>query len=235
MTTDVSVLAISAAGIGLIHTLLGPDHYIPFIAMARAGDWSLRKTALITSLCGLGHVLGSVVLGSIGIILGLAVSSLEVIEAIRGDFAAWALIAFGSAYMLWGFRRAARTKPHKHSHNHATGESHSHAHMHFQTHAHVHGRPARFSPWALFVIFVLGPCEPLIPLLMYPAAKGSPIGLGIVVVVFALVTVATMLGVVLPSAYGMRLIRLDKMERFSHALAGASILLSGMGIKLLAL
>jgi sulfite exporter TauE/SafE len=235
MTTDVSVLAISAAGIGLIHTLLGPDHYIPFIAMARAGDWSLRKTALITSLCGLGHVLGSVVLGSIGIILGLAVSSLEVIEAIRGDFAAWALIAFGSAYMLWSFRRAARTKPHKHSHNHATGESHSHAHMHFQTHAHVHGRPARFSPWALFVIFVLGPCEPLIPLLMYPAAKGSPIGLGIVVVVFALVTVATMLGVVLPSAYGMRLIRLDKMERFSHALAGASILLSGMGIKLLAL
>jgi len=25
--------------------------------------------------------------------------------------------------------------------------------------------------WALFLIFVFGPCEPLIPLIMYPAAK----------------------------------------------------------------
>jgi len=33
-------LCATAAGVGVIHTLLGPDHYLPFAAMARAGDWS---------------------------------------------------------------------------------------------------------------------------------------------------------------------------------------------------
>lgn len=77
MTPEVWLLAASAAGIGFVHTLLGPDHYIPFVAMSRAGGWSLRKTALITSLCGLGrysHALAgaSILFSGVGIkFLGL--------------------------------------------------------------------------------------------------------------------------------------------------------------------
>ncbi len=49
---------------------------------------------------------------------------------------------------------------------------HAHEHTHDGEHAHVHeSESSSITPWVLFVIFVLGPCEPLIPLLMFPAAS----------------------------------------------------------------
>jgi len=86
MPSEISILLAAAATIGLVHTVLGPDHYIPFIVMARAGQWSLKKTMLVTALCGVGHVLSSVVLGAVGIGLGVAISQLEVLEAVRGRY-----------------------------------------------------------------------------------------------------------------------------------------------------
>ena len=59
-----------AALLGFTHTLTGPDHYLPFVAMSRIGRWSLSKTVAITIACGIGHVAGSVVLGMLGIALG---------------------------------------------------------------------------------------------------------------------------------------------------------------------
>lgn len=98
MPEEYAVLIVIAASIGFLHTLLGPDHYLPFIVMARARQWSLLKTAWITFMCGLGHVASSVLLGIVGIALGIAVSKLEGIESFRGDLAVWALIAFGLVY-----------------------------------------------------------------------------------------------------------------------------------------
>jgi len=87
----------TAAVIGLFHTLLGPDHYLPFIAMAKARRWSTAKTALVTLACGIGHVASSVALGMIGIAAGLALHVLELAESIRGEYAAWLLTAFALA------------------------------------------------------------------------------------------------------------------------------------------
>ena len=63
MDQSILLLMWTAATIGFIHTLAGPDHYLPFVMMARARQWSQRKTLWITLLCGIGHVLSSVVLG----------------------------------------------------------------------------------------------------------------------------------------------------------------------------
>src|SRR3990172_6947200 len=70
MTQELLLLAGTAAVIGLVHTLLGPDHYLPFIVISKSGQWSLKKTATVTLLCGVGHVLGSVALGLAGDRLG---------------------------------------------------------------------------------------------------------------------------------------------------------------------
>ena len=59
----IQVLIGAAASIGFLHTIMGPDHYVPFIAMSRARGWSLLKTMLVTTACGLGHVIGSAALG----------------------------------------------------------------------------------------------------------------------------------------------------------------------------
>jgi nickel/cobalt transporter (NicO) family protein len=84
-------------------------------------------------------------------------------------------------------------------------------------------------------IFFLGPCEPLIPLLMYPAARNSTWGIAQVSIIFGLVTMLTMLVLVLMASYGLKLVRLGKMERYTHAIAGATILLSGIAILFLGL
>lgn len=237
MSPEISILLVTAASIGFVHTLLGPDHYLPFIVMAKARNWSISKTAWITALCGVGHVGSSVVLGLIGVALGVMVDKLVAIESVRGDLAAWAFIAFGLAYFAWGIRRAIKNKPHTHVHFHEDGSSHYHEHTHHADHAHVHNGPAKvnITPWILFTIFVFGPCEPLIPLLMYPAAQSSWAGMTLVAGIFGIITIGTMMTIVLMASKGISFLPLGKLERYSHALAGFIIFASGAGIKFLGL
>ena len=235
MTEGIAFLCGTAATIAVLHTLLGPDHYLPFVAMARAGRWSIRKTVLITVLCGIGHVLGSVALGFVGIALGVAVLELETIEAVRGDLAGWALIAFGLVYLVWGIRRAIRNQPHTHVHAHADGSTHVHVHVHDDDHGHAHEDAAAekapsMTPWVLFTIFVFGPCEPLIPILMYPAAKGNLWGVVLVAAVFSLCTITTMTVVVLAACRASEFLLFRHFERYAHATAGLVVLACGLAV-----
>ena len=233
LSPEMAALTLTAASLGFFHTLLGPDHYLPFVVMARARRWSRARTAWITLLCGLGHIGSSVVLGLAGIALGIAVTRLEGIEALRGDLAAWALIAFGLVYFVWGLKKAGRNRPHEHGLVHEDGIVHAHRHIHGTDHAHVHGDNSRITPWVLFTIFVLGPCEPLIPVLMVPAAKESLSGLLWVTGVFGGVTILTMMGIVLISLRGINRIPLEGLERYAHALAGGTICLCGIAVRFL--
>ena len=237
ISREILVLAGTAASIGFVHTLIGPDHYLPFIVISRARSWSLPKTLLISFFCGLGHVLSSVVLGFVGIGLGMAVSRLEGFESFRGGLAAWLLISFGFAYFIWGLHRALKSKPHAHPHLHGPAEEHEHPHTHQDEHYHLHGRKqgANITPWILFTIFVFGPCEPLIPLVMYPAAKHNIPGVALVTLAFGLTTILTMLILIASSSWGLTFLRLGRLERYAHALAGAMIFISGLSVQFLGL
>ena len=233
MSQELVVLVGSAAVIGSIHTVIGPDHYLPFVALSKARRWSRGKTLWITAVCGVGHVASSVVLGLVGIAAGITVRSLELFESQRGDVAAWLLIAFGVVYGAWGLRKALRNKPHQHPHVHNDGVLHTHSHSHQTEHVHPHGAEGRdVTPWVLFTIFIFGPCEPLIPLLMYPAATLNTWATVLVAGVFGLVTVVTMVGLVYLSCLGLSFVSAERLGRFSHALAGATVLLCGLGIQL---
>ncbi|MFC1624455.1 sulfite exporter TauE/SafE family protein [Candidatus Omnitrophota bacterium] len=237
MSNELMILYITAALIGFVHTVFGPDHYLPFIVMSRARRWSFIKTGLVTILCGLGHIVSSVIVGILGIILGIGVMRLETLEAARGNLAGWALIVFGFTYFVWGLHRMLRNKPHQHFHAHRDWEDHSHRHSHTSEHVHVHDKEGRgnITPWVLFTIFILGPCEPLIPILMYPAAKKSIFGLIGVTAIFGIVTIVTMLSIVMVASFGINLIPLRRFERYTHVLAGGTILLCGLAIQFLGL
>jgi len=237
ISNEIWILAGTAVGLGCFHTLVGPDHYLPFIAMAKARQWPLKKTLAIAFFSGLGHVLSSVVLGFLGLALGIAVGKLEGAESWRGNAAAWLFIGFGFAYFIWGLHRAVKNRPHHHLHSHADGEVHEHQHQHESEHAHVHDRKekASITPWILFTVFVLGPCEPLIPLVMYPAAKHSIPGVILVAAAFGIATIATMLTIIALSTWGLKFVRLGRLERYAHALAGAAILMSGLAVRFLGL
>jgi nickel/cobalt exporter len=177
-------------------------------------------------------------LGFVGIALGIAVFRLEGVESFRGGLAAWLLIGFGLAYAVWGIHRAIRKKPHKHLHPHTDGIDHEHSHTHQRaSHAHVHDDKTRanITPWILFTIFVFGPCEPLIPLLMYPAAKHDISGVILVTLAFGVITIMTMLVIIAAASWGASFIRLGPLERYAHAIAGAMIFISGLSVQFLGL
>ncbi|WP_439182316.1 urease accessory protein UreH domain-containing protein [Carboxylicivirga taeanensis] len=215
MSSELQVLVISAASIGFFHTLFGPDHYLPFIMIGKARSWKLGKVIALTVLCGIGHILSSVLVGMIGIALELQVEKLNWFESFRGNLAAWALIAFGLLYALWGVRRMF--KKHRHGHMDKLEDS------------------KNITPWILFIIFALGPCEPLIPILMYPAAIESVGALVLVTSVFGLTTLFTMTAVVLAMSYGLSFVNLKRFERLGHPIAGFVIFLSGLAIQVLGL
>lgn len=233
MNNESLILITTAASIGFFHTLFGPDHYLPFVMLARARKWSLIKTSWITFICGLGHVLSSVVLGLAGLLFAVAVFDLQTIESYRGDFAAWLLIIFGSSYFVWGIHKLYRGKA-SHSHLFGSHKHHYHDHDHQGIKDHQHEKKET-TPWVLFIIFVLGPCEPLIPLLMYPAARNSKTDLVFVIIVFSVVTIGTMLTIVLSSVKGLSKIKTEKFEKYIHPASGFAILICGIAIKFLGL
>jgi len=236
MDNSIMLLSVTAVSIGFIHTLLGPDHYLPFIVLSEAKKWSLRKTMIITFLCGLGHVMSSVILGLIGIAVGISVHKLTAIESFRGNIAAWLFIAFGLVYMIISIRSLYRKKKHTHSHFHIDEGNHTHEHNHQLEHTHLHeARTATATPWILFLIFVFGPCEPLIPIIMYPAAENNIPGAVLVSLLFSVVTIATMMSIVLAFKMGFNKINLKPLEKYSNVIAGAVIFLSGIAIQFLGL
>ena len=236
MDDSITLLSVTAITIGFIHTVLGPDHYLPFIVLSEAKKWTLRKTIFITVLCGLGHVLSSVVLGLVGIAVGISVSKLVNIESFRGNIAAWLFIAFGLVYMIISIRNLIRNRKHSHIHFHQGGEKHFHEHNHHLEHTHIHDKEiVNTTPWILFLIFVFGPCEPLIPILMYPAAKHNITGAIFVSLLFSVVTIATMVSVVMIFKFGLNRINLKPLEKYGNLIAGTTIFLSGIAIQFLGL
>jgi hypothetical protein len=224
---SISLLA-AAFGVGVVHTLLGPDHYLPFIMLARARGWSRTRTVVVTGACGVGHIASSVVLGGLGIAFGLAIGHLESVETGRGPIAAWAMVAFGAAYALWGLRHALRKRKGIETHTHGD-EVHIHSHG-GRPHGHDHRVSANTTFWALFIVFVLGPCEPLIPLFALPASQGRWDTAVLTAVVFGFATLVSMIGAVLAGYEGLKLVALGPLERWSHLVAGCVIAAAGLSV-----
>lgn len=237
MDSEIIVLATAAASIGVVHTALGPDHYIPFIALAKSQNWSNAKTIWITSISGFGHVFSSVLLGLFGYYIGISLFSLKIFEGFQGNVAGWALLILGLLYTIWGIKKSKSSKPHTHSHNHSDGTEHVHLHTHENSnHKHIHkSEKSKSTPWVIFLIFLFGPCEPLIPLLVYPAANLNVFAVIFISTIFAVVTIATMLAFVFFGLFGISFLPLKKIEQHIHTLAGLSILFSGVGIQFLGL
>ncbi|MBL9208205.1 MAG: sulfite exporter TauE/SafE family protein [Opitutaceae bacterium] len=230
MGPDLTVLTVNAAVVALVHTAIGPDHYLPFIVLAKSRNWSLAKTAWITFACGVGHVASSVILGMVGYAVGASLHRLEWIESVRGGIAAWCLIGFGTLYAAWGLWRLQRNSPDGHSHDHL---------IRLHAYDHVHnprtGEEVSMTPWILFIIFAFGPCEPLIPLFIYPAATSGWTGAWIVAVTFSIVTIGAMLAIVLAAQAGLAWLPTRRFARYSHVIAGSTIALAGGAIQVLGL
>jgi hypothetical protein len=214
--------------------VLGPDHYLPFLMLAHARGWSRAKTLVITLACGVGHVMSSIVLGLAGLALGAGMGWMQKAEGARGDWAAWALVAVGAVYTAWGVRVALRRRAGLGLHEHG-----GHVHLHVGGgHHHHHPDPASRDAsafWALFIVFVLGPCEPLVPLFLLPASRGDwPLATA-TGVTFGLCTLACMAVLVVAGQAGLRRLPVAPLQRWAHVMAGAVVTATGLAVILFGL
>jgi cadmium resistance protein CadD (predicted permease) len=142
-----------------------------------------------------------------GIFLGFSLSKLERMEGRRGEVALWLLIGFGIAYMIWGLKKAK-----EHHHREINNEE---------------LKAKTVALWTIFAITVLGPCEPLIPLVFLGYNYGWQ-GVISVSAIFSIITIIMMLVQSMFAFMGIQLIKSDIIERYSHALAGFVIALTGI-------
>lgn len=230
MNDSYVVLLSTAATLGVVHTALGVDHVVPFVALAHARNWSLLRTMVITAVCGLGHVMSSVIIASVGLTLGIATGKLAWIEATRGSWAAMLLIGFGLGYAGFAYwksrRRVLGTRLAQHEHGAEVAELIADPML-----DHWRVMPA------LFIIFVLGPCEALLPLL---TASGLTLSLAQSTAVgglFCGATLLTMISLVAVGYWGVRLSGLMGrhawLHRYAHTWAGLSMAMSGVAIQVL--
>ena len=228
MLPELQILLVTAIAVSFLHTVAGPDHYIPFIALSKARGWSFRKTAFWTIICGCGHVWSSVLLGLGGVAIGWSISKIGWLESVRGNVAGWGLIIFGLAYCTWGLIRARQNRVHKHFDINPDGSvsvfEHKHGNVVIPSERH------NVTPWVMFLIFFLGPCEPMIPLLYFPAVKNSTSALFILIGTYTIFTILTMLAMVFLGYNGASFLQTAKLERYMHAIGGAAILGCGAGI-----
>lgn len=199
------LLLFSALTIGLLHAL-APDHWIPFVALAKAQQWSKWKTTYSVFLAGLGHVSSSVVIGLIGIAIGVATEHVTGWETIRGNVASLLLIGFGLAYMIYGLKQLGK----KHTHRNTAVKS--------------------VSYWTLFILIIFGPCEPLIPLLFASSAYGW-YSVVLLVALFGAATIVMMQLQVHAALWGFSFIRTHAFEHASDAIAGGVIVITGIAIR----
>ena len=118
-------------------------------------------------------------------------------------------------------------------HTHADGTVHSHSHDYHGEHVHSHGAGLGLTTLALFVIFVLGLCEPLIPLMVVPAITRAWTLLAAVITIFSILTISTMVGAVIVGYRGLGLVTIRRLECHADVLAGLVIAASGAAVLVL--
>ncbi|MEW6171150.1 MAG: hypothetical protein AB1472_06300 [Candidatus Omnitrophota bacterium] len=209
MHSSIWILLISTASIAFLHAL-APDHWMPFSVIAKAQNWSRPKLFWVTLISGIGHVGISFVVSAIAILLGFSISKLKNIEGHRGEIALWLLVGFGIAYMLWGIKKAKK-----------------------KNQAENFKKADIVAIWTIFAIFVLGPCESLVPLVFLGYSSAGWMGVLSVSLIFSLITIMMMLVQTFLAFKGIQLIKNDILHRYSHAFAGLVIALTGILVLLL--
>ena len=136
----------SGLAAGMVHVVTGPDHLAAITPIALEDP---RRAAGIGARWGLGHGLGALTLGGLGI---LARSFID-IDAVS----AWAEFAAGLTLILiglWALRRALKIVVHAHGHDHA-GEAHHHYHVHASADEHAKPAAHRAHSHAAFFVGIL--------------------------------------------------------------------------------
>jgi nickel/cobalt transporter (NicO) family protein len=211
-------LLAAAAGVGFGHAIL-PDHWVPLAVLGRTRRYPLSRVARLSGLAGVAHVLVSIILGAVIIAVGLQFRS--TVEHAQDTIIGCILITTGIGFLL------LELTGHGHRHDH---EHHDHDHDHEHGHDHAHRRLSGLA--AVMVPFgaAASPDLTILPVFLAATTAGVATAVGSVVI-FAAVTIGTIMGLTLAAARGGYQIRGEWLERWGNLFTAG--VLAGIGVLVL--
>lgn len=214
MSGNGPALLAAAAGVGFGHAVL-PDHWMPLAILGRTRHYPLSRVARLSGLAGVAHVLLSIVLGAVVIVIGLQFRS--AIQSAQDGIVGGLLIATGIGFALFDLS----------GHGHTHGHDHDHDHHH---HHHPAPEGRRTRGLAAFMVSFGAAASPdltILPVFLAAAAVGTATAVGSLVI-FAAVTVGTIVALTLAAVRGGYAIRAQWLDRWGHALTALVLIVIGV-------
>jgi nickel/cobalt transporter (NicO) family protein len=204
---------LAAAGVALGHAVL-PDHWVPLAVVGRTRRYPLTRIARLSSLAGAAHVLVSLLLGAVIVVIGLQFRSR--IEDAQETVVGLLLIGTGVAFAI--VELAGRGHRHAHPHGHEDRGPHDPAQHTSRFHA-LAGIAVPFGAAA-------SPDLTILPVFLAATTAGTGAAVGSLVV-FAVVTIATIVGLTVAAAAGSYQLRAPWLERWGNAFTAAVLIVLG--------
>lgn len=232
MSATTPALIAAAAGVGFGHAIL-PDHWVPLAVVGRTRRYPLARVARLSGLAGIAHVLVSIILGALIIAVGLQFRS--TIQGAQDTIIGAILILTGlgfAALELTGHgHHRGHDHPHEHGHGHTHHHSHTHEHSHEAPHAHPDSPPAarRFRGLAGIMVPFGAAASPdltILPVFLAATAAGTATAISSLVV-FAAVTIGTIVGLTLTACFGGYQIRGQWLERWGNTITALVLIVIG--------
>jgi ABC-type nickel/cobalt efflux system permease component RcnA len=219
-------LLVAAAGVGFGHAVL-PDHWVPLAVVGRTRRYPLARVARLSGMAGVAHVLVSVVLGGAIIAVGLQFRS--TVQSAQDTVIGCVLILTGLGFAILeltghGHHRGrdhSFVHEHDHTRRHGHGHAHEHPHLLSETEADervaarqsgLHGLAAVMVPFGA----AASPDLTILPVFLAATTAGATTAIGSLVI-FAVVTIATIVGLTLLACFGGYQIRGRWLERWGNA------------------
>lgn len=241
MSSKDFALLVAAAGVGFAHAIL-PDHWVPLALVGRTRQYSLARMARLSGLAGVTHVLVSILLGAL--IIGIGLQFRSDVQSAQDAIVGGLLIATGLTFAALelagrGVTGAGRGHPHPHPHQHPHPHGDAAGHHHHDhafaparqpnhDHASVPPRQARTLA-AMMVPFgaAASPDLTILPVFLAAATAGVATAVGSLLI-FAAVTIGTIVGLTLAAASGAYRIRGAWFERWGNALTAPMLIAIGV-------
>ena len=222
-SASVPLLLGAAAAVAVLHSIL-PDHWVPLAVVGRTQRWSLFRVARVSALASAGHVAASVVLA--GIIAAIGLQFQRQLETQQGHIVGAVLILTGVGFLIWGLTG------HSHDHDHDCGHDHEAAPTYEEGHTPT-GQAApqtlarRLAGVAVPFGVAASPDLTILPVALAASAVGRATVVG-VIGVFAVVTMATFIGLTVLATLAGYQIKGEWLER--HANTITAVVLIAIGV-----
>lgn len=237
MSATTPALLAAAAGVGFGHAIL-PDHWVPLAVLGRTRRYPLSRVARLSGMAGVAHVLVSIVLGAVIIVVGLQFRS--TVQSAQDTIIGSVLILTGLGFAILELTGHG----HHHDHDHSDGHHHhvhDHGHDDDRPHEHPHlvaasevdelvaTKESRFHGLASVMVPFGAAASPdltILPVFLAATTAGVSTAIGSLVI-FAVVTIATIVSLTLMACFGGYQIQGQWLERWGNVFTALVLIVIG--------